>query len=389
MTIGSRQRFSHTSTASNYRARMKQQTFLIAFLGVALASGFFSVPQALADPVIMESESALARLRVSAGATVRSLGADFRLNGGHRSLGSTPANGGLFSGGSDPVIYDDGSVGPAFESVAGNPQDGTAFGTIQSASQVFDTGRVDGFGDPIFAARFHGAEASSVTVPDEETSVGPYLQITYSLAERDGLLLNAVTGWSWVRFELGSGNQLIRDEHTYTYDTILVTPLPTFPFTDPASPAGNGTFIIDADNPAIAGLGVAPRDQITAISVARADLDVAIHEVPLGLEFGQDFGQLNLLLTAGLTLNVIAFDLNSQFASNAAVQRWRNEGNEIKAGGYVGLVGRYPLSASGKVFAEARGSYRWVDSTEVSAGFATAEIDPSSWEGGLGLGILW
>jgi hypothetical protein len=368
---------------------MKQQTFLIASLGVALVAGFFSMTQAVAGPVLVEPEPVLPRLRVSAGATVRSLGADFRLDGGHRSLGAAPANAGLFSGGSDRVIYDDGSVGPSFGTVAGNTNDGTAFGTIQSASQVFNTGRIDGNGDPIFGARFRGAEASSVTVPDEETSVGPYLQLTYSLLERDGLLLNAVTGWSWVRFGLGSGNQLIRDEHTYTYDTTLVTPLPTFPFTDPASPAGNGNFIIDPNNPAIAGLGLDPRDQITAVGVARADLDVDLHEIPLGLEFGQEFGKLDVLLTAGLTLNVIAFDLNSQFASGTDVQRWRNEGNEIKAGGYLGLVGRYPLCASGKVFAEARGSYRWVDSTEVSAGFATAEIDPSSWEGGLGIGILW
>jgi hypothetical protein len=356
---------------------MKQLTFLRLSIAAAFVVILSSIGQAIAGPAIVEPEPIVPRLRLSAGVSIRSMSADFHLN----ERGGAD----LFSGGNGRVFYSDGSVGPGFESVSGNPQDGTAFGTIDRASQVLNSGRNDINGDPIFSASFHGVQRAKLS--DEETSAGPYLQLSYSLIDEDGLILNAITGWSWVRFGLSSGDQPI---HTYTYDTTLTGLLPSFPHTDSASPTGNGIFIVDASNPLIAGFGIDPREEVNGAGIARATLDVDLHEIPFGLEFGREFGKLDMLLTAGVTLNVIDFDLNTEFAmKQLAVQRWNSDGSKVKAGGYLGLVGRYPLCASGKVFAEARGSYRWVDSTEVSAGFATVEIDPSSWEGGMGLGILW
>ena len=130
------------------------------------------------------------------------------------------------------------------------------------------------------------------------------------------------------------------------------------------------------------------------MGVARSSLDVDLHEIPIGLELGASLGKLSLFLTGGLTLNIEAYDLTSEFAWESSgrtltVERWRNSGTALRAGGYTGLTARYPLSASGRLYAEASGSYRWVDSTEITAGFASAELDPSSWTGGLGIGFLW
>jgi len=55
---------------------------------------------------------------------------------------------------------------------------------------------------------------------------------------------------------------------------------------------------------------------------------------------------------------------------------------------YAGFSTRYPLTSGGRVYLQAHGSYRWVDSVDASAGIVDTEIDVSSWEGGLGIGVL-
>jgi len=70
-------------------------------------------------------------------------------------------------------------------------------------------------------------------------------------------------------------------------------------------------------------------------------------------------------------------------------QRWRDSGSPVKVGLYGGLEVKVPLTKSGRIYAEAHGSYRWVDSISASAGIANVEIDVSSWESGVGIGIIF
>ena len=69
-------------------------------------------------------------------------------------------------------------------------------------------------------------------------------------------------------------------------------------------------------------------------------------------------------------------------------QRWRDSGTPVRLGFYSGLSMRVPLKRDGRVLLEARSSYRWVDPVHVSAGIADVEIDPSSWEAGIGIVII-
>lgn len=397
---------------------MRRITFRCSL--VASAAVLLSLGQIMAGPPPSAKSPAEfnephPKIIISAGATVRRIGARFDLNGGSPAVdwerGAGQARGlgraGIFKGGRGEVAYEDGSVGPGFGTVAGNADDGTAFGTILHSSQVYDTGRIDEFGDPIFAVDFHThaltSRHSSVAVSDDEVGVGPYLQAAVSLVDRNDTILNAIIGWSLVQTDHNSGaHRLVtvsRTDYTYTYDTVLLEPLPSFPYTDPANASGLGAIIIDGGVPFISPLGKDPTESSSnrgriAYAIGSADLDVMLNEVPIGLEFGRRFGKLQALLTGGVTLNIISYDLESRLVwhrsgGSTFTERWRDDDDAVRIGFYGGLVLRYPLCESGRVFLEARGSYRWVDPVHAQAGFASVEIDPSSWEGGLGLCIVW
>ena len=351
-----------------------------------------------------------------AGATVRRIGAKFELDGRspainmQRGVGRSTdqaqgTTGGLFTGGSGTVTYDDGSVGPSFYTVAGNRDDGSAYTTIQDRSQVYDTGRIDEFGDPILAVDFHGSEYAfsrkKAVVSSDSVGVGPYMQAAISLVDRDGTLLNAVIGWSLVKTNHNSGMHRIitvnETRATYTYDTVLLEPLPSFPYTDPANSSGLGAIIIDSNNDVVSPLGVDPKrtaDKRSRLvyALASANLDVTLNEIPIGIEYGRRIGKAQVMFTAGATLNVISHDLRSQITwyrsdGSTLTDRWQDDGDDVRVGLYGGLMVRYPLCESGKVYLEAHGTYRWVDTVSAQAGFAKTEIDVSSFEAGLGLGV--
>lgn len=353
-----------------------------------------------------------------AGATVRRIGADFHLDGRssaidlYRGAGRTRgtgsgSTGGLFKGGTGEVTYDDGSVGPSFSTVAGNQDDGTAYGTIQNSSQLYDTGRIDQFGDPIYAVDFRSSQlsgrGSSVNVSSDEVGVGPYLHMAISLLDREDILLNVVIGWSLVQTNHSSGTHRLvtvnGSDHAYTYDTVLLDPLPDFPYTDPADSSGLGAFIIDSGNSVVSPLGKDPIERVSntgriAYALGTANLSVTLNEVPLAIEFGKRFGKMEVMLTAGATLNVISYSLESRLVwhrsdGTTLTERWGDEDDSVRMGIFGGLMVRYPLCESGRVYLEAHGTYRWVDSVSAQAGFASVEIDASSWEGGMGLGIEW
>lgn len=361
---------------------------------------------------------------VSAGAMVRSIDAGFRLDGhDHISLDwrhyvkrkSGKGDVGLFKGGNGVIHYDDGSVGPGYE--YDNYYDGTAYTTINTPGQSRFSGRYESDDDPIYEALFHtdsyryhtSLHRDTVHVSDSDTGVGPYVQLGRRLIDGPQWILNAVTGWSYVSTDHQSGNQLLaglavretRTVYTYIYDHDYGV-ITTFPFVDPP---GGGSYLIFDVNGGYADprYNLDPRkhsnDSHRTVArfyaVGSSHLDVDLNEIPLGVEVGRSFGKLELFLTGGATLNVIGYDLDSQVSwyrtghSRALMtERWRSSDTELKIGLYGGLAAKYPLTADGKIYLEAHGSYRWVDPVHASAGFADVEIDPSSWEGGIGVGIV-
>ncbi len=69
-------------------------------------------------------------------------------------------------------------------------------------------------------------------------------------------------------------------------------------------------------------------------------------------------------------------------------QRWRDSGTPVKIGAYSG-INVPPLSRSGRFYAGIHSSYRWVDPVHASAGVAKVDIDLSSRENSLGIGIIF
>jgi len=369
----------------------------------------------------------------SVGVVARSVGADFILNkpsplntsGIFSQLGSSGLGDvGLFKGGLGVLKYDDGQIGPeGFPLGAPYVDDGTTTGQVNSASQVSGpTGRFDGT-SPIEEWAFHsslqsfayqtGFENRSAQVSDTDSGLGPYVQLRYPLANQAGLLINLVTGYSWVNTDHTSGAQALaqqsitengRDQRfTYIYDHSTDNGATgPFPYYD-----GDSYTVFDAakfnafypGSTAIDPRRAASESESSRIAarfyaLGSADLDVNLHEIPFGVEVGRQLGQLQVLLTAGPTLNVIDFELTSQLnwyqqgrSSAVASETWRDDGNAMKVGVFGGLVARYPLTSDGRLYLEAQASYRWVDSVDASAGFADVTIDPSSWEGGFGLGF--
>lgn len=370
----------------------------------------------------------------SAGATVRSIDAGFKLNG-HKDVtldwnryfkkNSGRGDVGLFKGGLGKKQYNDGSVGPDYSALY--TDDGTAYTSINSASQYQNTGRIAYGTDPIYAATFHsdgyryGSDSSSrtVNIEDSQVGVGPQLQFGRQICIQEGIVLNVLTGWSYVNTDHSSGNQrlaeiAVREAHTvysYTYDTDYgpVGPgnnIESFPFRDlPGDPNSDYSLLIYDANGVYArdsgfldprkGSKTTHRTAASFYAIGSSDLDVNLNEIPFGFELGwQPVKGLTLGITGGATLNVIDYDLTSQVSwyragrSNPILsQRWTDSGSPVKVGLYGGIMAKYALTE--KVYLEAHGSYRWVDSVHASAGVADVEIDVSSFEGGLGIGYIF
>ncbi|MFK5921801.1 MAG: hypothetical protein QM496_06450 [Verrucomicrobiota bacterium] len=360
----------------------------------------------------------------SAGSTTRSINAGFQLNGNQARFDwsrffkkkSGRGNAGLYRGGSNSVFYDNGYVGPHN---LNPPSSGSAGGFVNNNSQISshpNSGLPGGGSLRIISfqsdAYRYGSSSSqnSVSSSDSEQGVGSYMQWGYHLPTIDSVIVNLITGWSYVSTEQSSGEHNVaslsvreqQTKYTYQYD---------YSFTGSSTPyipgqiSGFNQFII-ADAAAFnsAANVSSPRQSSRSTgrlaarfyAVSRADLDVKLNEIPIGLEIGRKVGRSEVFFTCGTTLNVVDYNLTSsltwyQSGRSGALskQRWRDSGTPVKIGAYSGLNVKIPISRSGRFYAEIHSSYRWVDSVHASAGAAEVDIDLSSWESGLGIGIIF
>jgi hypothetical protein len=350
----------------------------------------------------------------SAGVIVRSIDADFHLSpprplnfGG--LLRSGRGDVGLFRAGDNLRTYENGSVTSFDRLGPGGPPAGPVPIALAFGGSVRNTGRVDSIGFPIsefdfFSHSFsQSLDSRSVDVSDRDTGVGPYLELSRRLVDKPSIIVDAFLGWSYLETNHSSGEHTLATQtlydtlHTYTYQGQAVPPGIPSPV-----PGMSGVLLI---NPAaLAALGgnagyrsptQSGRTSILAklYAVTDADLDVHLNEIPLGLKVGRKFGKVTLLAEIGASLNVINYDLDSTttwYRSTGGLQarkRWNDSASPLKVGLFGGLAAQCDLTANGRFFLEAHGTYRWVDAIHATAGPVSTEIDVSSWEGGLSLGV--
>jgi hypothetical protein len=354
------------------------------------------------------------------GVSVRSIRAAFNVGSGDEAILNwrsffTPRAGrgdpGLYQGGNGVVTYDDGFVGGENAFFAGLGADGF----VQSASQIQPiNGATATNGNLARTVAFSstGYEypvQKSPSLNDPEVAAGPSMEFGYRLGTWHGLGLNFLSGWSYAAANHSTGlRQVIsvfeqKVDYTYLYDYLAN---PGMPLSLPGPVNGTDEFILYSLNglPSFFGSGYQePRQSADPdleasprfYALARADLQVSLHELPFGVETVRQVGPVELALRSGFTLNVIDYNLTSSLAwyeegvsTPAFAQEWRDASTPLKVGLFGGIAARLPLSQDGRIFVETSGSYRWVDPVHASAGIAEVEIDVSSWEGRIGLGIL-
>lgn len=394
---------------------MRSSPFCLAFAVTAVAATFH-VSTALADPTEP-------RWFFSSGASVRTLNASFKLGeSDHEALhweslfARRPNIGALtvFDGSGKPRIYRDGAVGGQNPDFAGFGAEGQVDQTNQilplapGADPDGNLARTLAFTSTGFS--YPTEMGSNPVLPG--TTVAPSLEAGYRLGKLEGtdIRVDLVTGWTFLRTESDTGQLRVANvfeaetDYTFLYDYVAN---PGLPLAIPGAVNGTEQFIVYNPDavPAFFGTGYRfPRtltdttraDSPSFFAVGQADLKVSLNEIPLGLQFTRKAGPLDLSLKGGLTLNILQYQLQSQLSwyetgnsQAAAHQKWRETGTPFKLGLFTGIAARLPLTVDGRLFFETSGSYRWVDPVNASAGIASVEIDPSSWESRAALGFMF
>ncbi len=383
-------------------------------------------------------------LRVGLSARTIGVGFDFsaptRLNSTLRGRNflQTRTNGpgdvGLFDGGPETIQYQNGSVG------AETGGAGEALTTIASGSQLTDPGRpFPGMEDfPLRQVEFnstgqtittstttgsvvHPMGMSGLSYEDEEVAVGPYVQFVFPLKKDGEKFLNFFVGYSFYDTNHGArdrmdgtlGMQKVRTvvdtTYTYRYDYYgdASSAMATFPYEGQSAIFDSETFnpgsganqpnVMDPSKSSSSVTSVGDKggiENIVGMTASRVNVD--LHEIPFAFECGRKLGKGQIALQGGLTANVVDFSATSRtdwyVAENnrfVASQSHRTSGTDLQFGGFVGLNYTCPITEGGRIYFEAHASYRWVDPVEATVGHASFRIDPSSWEGGLGIGCVY
>ncbi len=360
---------------------------------------------------------------VRVGLSFRKISADFSVTSSTTLPFSSMANMGmgmgdvgLYDGVSGNKFYEDGSVGP-------NATAGAAMGAINDHSQIASTGRFFGGNQnyPVDEVTFTTMDMMSInestvgtgglTISDEDWVVGPYFDLVFPLYEEDDKFRNFVVGYRYYHSDLGFGPQVVGNQtaqtfantYTYTYDYIDMA-IPANPSDFPYNTTGDIIYdFMSYENTDFMGGIEDPRTSMTTgnttvnfIAVSQTTLDVHLHEIPFGLECGRVFGKTSVALTAGGTINIVDLGMTSRtyyyqygglnmFYSRVS----RYSDTPVKLGAYAGVNVTHPLNDDGGLYLNLHATYRWVDTITASTADISAEIDLSSFEGGVGIGFFF
>lgn len=325
-----------------------------------------------------------------------------------------PGDVGLFTETSGPIQYEDGSLDLGFDP-------GLARAVIDDRSQVVDTNRNSfGFVGSIDRVTFSSSgtvysetmtdfSAAGSTSSEEEAAM-PFVEWVVPLIEEEDRFLRLFTGYSFLSTGSDSGPRLVglqsfdatTTTYSYHYDLLGgLDPNPTFPYetggilfdealaTFPGSDVGGD--LLDPTTSQRQSQASTP-----LVAFSRSQLDVDLHEIPLGLEWGRRLGRSEWALRGGLTLNAVDLDLTTRTdwylrgGGRAFLSSVSNESaSEFACGAFLGASVTYPLNEDGSVYLRAHGTYHWVEDISVATLHATSTVQLSSWEGGLGIGIIF
>ncbi len=317
---------------------------------------------------------------------------------------------GLFTDTSGNIIYENGSVGPS-------SMPGSADAIINDVSQITPTGRYFMGEVPVDQVTFNtmsmftineAVTGSGLTISDDQAVVGPYIDLVIPLTENADRFTNFVVGYRFYDTDHGFGPQLIGYQkaaayattNTYQYD-FLDYSAPTDPASYPYS--SSDSTIYDAAAFSRSNDLLDPRTSSTTgntftniMVFSQTSLNLNLHEIPFGFECGRQIGKSTFSLTAGGTLNIVDLRMSSwttmyQYGGRNLIHTRTSHHTDtpVKLGAYAGVNFTHPLNDDGSCYLNIHGSYRWVDSFTASTADVSANIDLSSWEGGVGIGIIF
>ncbi len=403
-----------------------------SILGIFVAFTFGGV--ASAEPLVSTLD-AKKKPHLRVGVSFRQVSVDFSRNssppapfGLTSGLPSGLGDVGLFTATSGNITYDNGVVGPDPGPVFPS---GEAFATIANVSQLTPTvpPRTE-LNSPVLNLAYQTSETtyannlqgSGLLISDDESTAAPFIQLVFPIKEEEiggkehtgnrDYFLNAVVGYTFLKTAQGHALQPVGSQqiastttnYTYVYDYIdiggpVVSPgaLPGTTIYDVAAAVAasggdiSGNELLDPRTSATTTTGL-----ISLLAVSQTNLDLELHEIPFGLEWGRTYGKTKIALNAGGTLNIVNLSLANRTdwflagTPGPVFSRYsRQSDTAVKLGAYLGMNLTYPLNEEGTVYFEAHTSYRWVGSVHVETIDARADVDLSSWEGGVGIGILF
>lgn len=374
--------------------------------------------------------------RVSGGVSARSICTDFQMDDpGPRSyarLATGKGDVGFFTDLRGVLGYDDGTLGPAYGYAYGVPRsayDGTASGYFESLTQFRSTHRIYvanafGPGRHIFydEVAFHTTrsvnestyDASPYSGSDDETVLAPYLQVRREIGQVAGAAIDALLGYSFVRSDLSSGERVLGEQtitrkttrYEYAYDHIgfasgATLPGANFPYEDLTAYtitdvefANTVGFTSGATTPALAprkNVSTSRRVEAQYTAVGQVDTEMDLHEILLAPEVTVKLGKIAVLgLAAGPTLNLIEAEMDAELTweqDGVAIssERVSDDVSDVELG--FGIDLSLFVDFTDRLFAQIAAGYRYVPSVDLGSGFASAEIDASSFQGSAGIGI--
>lgn len=339
------------------------------------------------------------------------------------SMGMGLGDVGLYTAISGDITYENGSVGPNSLSQQNMPVPGMAQAVIDDAAQVTSTtGRLWAT-EPVEEVTFTtmsmmtindsvNAAGGGASISDEQTAVGPYIDLVFPLVEEGNAFKNFVVGYRFYNTSLGFDPQVIgihqastfATTYTYQYDFIGALPIgaSSFPFSSSFGTVFDATAFDNSVNDFDGGLLDPRQSSVTGntfvnfVAISQTNIDLDLHEIPFGFECGRQLGKSTLSFNAGATLNIVELSMTSRTSwyqyggRNLIYTRVsRQTDTPVKVGAYAGFNFTHPLNDDGSCYLNIHGSYRWVDNITASTGDIQASIDLSSWEGGIGIGFVF
>ncbi|MEM9017382.1 MAG: hypothetical protein AAGC68_10230 [Verrucomicrobiota bacterium] len=422
---------------------------LLSWLCAIVSSPIWLISSTSAGPMYSTLESRK-HPHVRVGISVRKIGVDFvtdpsrlAIPSAFRSVTTGPGDVGVYTGGPTRVDYEDGFVGIDRGDAFGISTTGDALTRINSASQFIDTNRPPPLGSAGFVDEVIFSSTSSTldnttsgrNLPvqsgsDDQTSIGPLVELVFPIFEEQldpkavvssrRRFLNAVVGYSYHSTDHGTGPLFLGNQRlnqtdtnfTYTYDYFGGTAdaSSNYPFngtsfseggivwnaalysqvlTIPGADFGPPEFLDPRTNETTS------RSTTTIPVFLRTTIDVELHEIPFGLEYGRYFGESKIALIGGGTLNFVDLTATTtaEFflpgSSTTAITQISDYSDQpVRLGAYLGLNLTHPLNDDGSIYVHAHATYRWVDGIQATVGATQVNLDLSSFEGGVGIGFI-